>query len=373
MYLKALELINFRNYSSEKLIPGEGINLIYGENGQGKTNLLESVYYLFSSISHRTKKEKNLIKWDESFLNVKGEVYLNNYGYKKLQIVYEPSSKKSIKINENITSVDRYFSQFPVVILYPQDLYLVTEGPALRRRFLNTEITRIYPAYYHHLLNYYRVLRQRNNILKNKQKREDLSSWDTLLVSHGSKIIRYRLDYLKKISVFATKFQKEFTAGKEDIKLSYKSRLNLKDLLNSDNYEGIENRLMKVFSESLERKREDEYYRGYTVTGPHVDDITILLNNRDIKKYASQGQQRTSVISLKFAQADLLSEEKHEEPLLLMDDCFSELDEVRSNHILELINYKKLQCFITSYEKFRIPLNYNVSFFKIAKGIVKDG
>ncbi|NLZ27981.1 MAG: DNA replication/repair protein RecF, partial [Firmicutes bacterium] len=343
MYLEKIGVNNFRNYALASIEPGPNLNIIYGENAQGKTNLLEAIYFIFSAISHRTRKDKELIRWNSDFFKIQGEVYLRD-GPRRLQIDYHRSKGKTIKINYHQMTVDQYFSHFPVVIFYPQDIFLLTEGPAVRRRFLNTEITRLYPHYYHNLLKYYRILTQRNNILKSGvfYRDDSLDTWGEFLADHGSKIIWERIRFLQKMEKHASFFQGHFTDGKEDIKLVYKSKVNMNGPLAVEGRNAI-HEIKNKFMEALERKKEEELKRGYTLVGPHVDDMSVLLNNREIKKASSQGQQRTTVISLKMAQSSMLEEEKREKPLLLMDDCFSELDQRRSYQVLEMIEESKIQ------------------------------
>lgn len=192
-----------------------------------------------------------------------------------------------------------------------------------------------------------------------------------VLADYGSKIIWERIKFLKQLEKVASYFQEYFTNGAEKINLKYKSRIDVNDLPEEE--QKILHKIKVNFMEALARKRDEEINRGYTLIGPHVEDISVLLNNKEIKKASSQGQQRTTVISLKMAQSVLLKEEKREEPLLLMDDCFSELDHLRSRQILELIGEKEIQCFITSYERLHIPGDFPVLFFNINKGSIKCG
>ncbi|NLI70258.1 MAG: DNA replication/repair protein RecF [Firmicutes bacterium] len=373
MYLEKIGVNNFRNYALAGIEPGPNLNVIYGENAQGKTNLLEAIYFIFSAISHRTRKDKELIRWNSDFFKIQGEVHLGD-GPRSLQIDYHRLKGKTIKINYHQMTVDQYFSHFPVVIFYPQDIFLLTGGPAVRRRFLNTEITRLYPHYYHQLIKYYRILAQRNNILKSGVFYHDDSpdTWGEFLADCGSRIIRERIKYLGRMEKYASRFQGYFTGGKEDIKLEYKSKVNINGLTGDGGNKGI-HEIKNNFLEALERRKEEELKRGYTLVGPHVDDMSVLLNNREIKKASSQGQQRTTIISLKMAQASMLKEEKKEEPLLLMDDCFSELDRRRSYQVLEMIEENKIQCFITSYERLDLPGKMETLFFRIDKGNISCG
>ncbi len=379
MELKFIDVHNFRNYRRERFEPGKGINIIYGNNGEGKTNLLESVYYLFSAVSHRTKKDKNLIKEEENFLKVKGDSLFDDGFVKKQDISYS-KERKIIKVNGNSFTVDKYFSQFPVVIMYPQDIQLVSEGPGERRRFLNGAIIRHYPVYYSYLISYYRALKQRNIVLrKGFAKEADISLWDTVLAEYGSKIICERILFTSKLSILAENYQKLFTEGEEVLSMDYRSPFNTgfeaNDFL-GDKRKVTEENINESFMDMLKRKRDEEFKRGFTVCGPHVEDIRVKLNGRDIKKYSSQGQQRTAAISLKMGQAELLHREKSERPLLLLDDCFSELDSKRGSMMLNIINDKKLQCMITTYEKLdspSFPGAFETKFFRVKGGNILSG
>jgi len=377
LHLKTLEIKNFRNYAAEQLEPGPSLNIIYGENAQGKTNLLEAVYYLLSAVSHRTRKDRELIKWETNFLALRGEVLFQEKEKKKLEVVYKNTKNKTVKLNGKNLTVDKYFAQFPVVIFYPQDLYLVTGGPAERRRFLNTLITRINPSYYHHLINYYRALRQRNNLLREMAtSKEEFKTWEDLMATYGGKIIVERTNFIKELSDHASFFQEYFTSGKEKMELVYKTVMDkVKNLNNVESWQGLEgeSETEVKLSQLLERKREEELKRGYTLVGPHLEDIKVMLNNREVKKFSSQGQKRTAVISMKMAQSEIMLERKKEKPLLLMDDCFSELDPARGNQILDLINNRDLQCLVTSYEKLELPPKSQGCLFRVEGGTIKSG
>ncbi len=377
MELKEININNFRNYQHQVFMPGKGINVIYGNNGEGKTNLLESVYYLFSAVSHRTKKDRNLIKEEEIFFRLKGNSLFDEGNNYKLDISYDLGRKKNIMINGNKVSIEKYFSGFPVVIFHPRDIYLTAEGPGERRSFLNAALIRHNPVYYYNLINYYRVIRQRNAVLKKGYvKKEDITLWDTMLAEHGCKVISERIIHIDKLSDFADYYQKLFTGGEENLRIFYKNSINMdiKDYMDIiSNKLKLEEIIYNFFIEALNRKREEEIKRGYTVCGPHVDDMRFALKGREIKNYSSQGQQRTTVISLKMAEAELLNTEKSERPLLLLDDCLSELDEKRSRTMLAIINEKKFQCIITTYEKIYHSSSDNILYFKVSGGNLSDG
>ncbi len=367
MYISNIELKNFRNYQQEKVVPGKNINLIYGLNAQGKTNLLEALYYLLSSVSYRTRKEKEIVKWGSEGFLLRGEIKNDHYSdnYDNIVIKMMLPNKKNVTVNGNLMRKEEHFSRFPAIVFTPQDIHLVSGGPLERRRFMNTEISRINSLYYHYLLQYYRVLKQRNMVLKNiGHKGRDIHSWDELLQEYGAKIISFRIWHLNNLRDRVSSYIQEFSEGNEDITIKY-----LPEYYEQETDEEI---IKTKIKEKAEINRNEEKRRGYTMAGPHKDDFAIIINGKDMKNFSSQGQQRTMVIALKLAQADILETEKHRKPVLLLDDCFSELDRRRTEMVMEKI--KKFQCFITSYEKLTDNTDQEeVKYFYIKKGNVVDG
>lgn len=374
MHLIEIDLCNYRNYQHLCFQPAPCINYIYGENAQGKTNFIESVYYLLGAHSYKTRNERELTRWGDSNFRVKGKVYFENDKTVNLSVYYSSPSEKKIKVNGREVNREEYISMFPVVIFHPEDLLMIKEGPVLRRKFLNREITRIYPLYWKYLQQFYRVLNHRNSLLKKYPVNlKDLETWDDSLIYYAGKIIYLRMVFLNKLQQHFFNTHQELTSRKEDINLHYNSSVDLDRDLNYTSRERSD--VEKEINEKLKRKimnlQNEEIKRGYTLTGPQVEDFTLYINQRNIKRYASQGQQRTAILSIKLSLYSLL-EENNKKAILLLDDVFSELDEKRREAVINFIERKQLQCFITGFEKSIIPKKENLplSVFNLRNGVL---
>ena len=343
MYLEKILLKNFRNLNNINFDLNKNLNFFIGNNGQGKTNFLESIYLLGTARSHRTNIDREMVNWNEN--NALVQIMLAKRDYKlKISLLLE-GSKKTIKINNTpLDKVSDLMGNLNVVLFSPEDLKLVKGSPQNRREFLNIEVSQV-NSYYHHLLNKYNhVLKQRNNLLKeikekrNKEKINMLEIWDEQLVEIGSKIINKRLAVIDKLKILARLAQRQITNGKENLSISYETSLkgNIKN-----------NKIKDIFKDNLINKREKEIRRGYTLFGPHRADLKLEINDIDVRRYASQGQQRTVALALKLAELEFMKSETGEYPVLLLDDVFSELDKKRRNTLLKTIT-DKIQTFITS-------------------------
>lgn len=370
MIIKKIKIKNFRNYAEHTFIPERNLNIIYGENAQGKTNLLESCFYLLSSVSYRTRKEKEIIKWGEEGFLIKGEVGLADGRKELLDVVYINDGNRKSLVNGIKLRKEEYFAHFPLVIFIPQDILLITGAPVERRKFLNDGISRISPAYYHHLLNYYRVVKQRNMVLKTNPK--NISVWDDLFIKHGAEIIKWRLTYLDMLEKHANKYHRVFSHDKEDLQINHYHEY-YRVLSGLSNKEERVSAIRELLSSKIITHRDREIEKGYTMVGPHKDDIIIKINDKEVKSYSSQGQQRTTVISIRMAQAEILKEIRKEQPVLLMDDCFSELDVVRTEGVLRFISNEEYQCMVTTYEKIKISSNFNPGYFCVSQGSISNG
>ncbi len=369
MYLSQLYLNNFRNYREEYIKFNSNLNLIIGINAQGKTNILESIYLLGTGNSHRTNINSEMIKWDKNRLYLKGEIIRNNHDY-NLEIMIKSKSKE-IKINSNkLERTNDLLGYLNIVIFSPEDLNLVKGSPSKRRKFINLEISQV-NSYYNHLLQKYRkVIKQRNNLLKDIQEKkvpkEMLSVWNQQLIDLGAKIIKKRLEALNKLSILAKLMQRKITDGLENLELIYDTKLNIDH--NSSKKE-IKNRLKDFLNENENK----EIKRGVTIIGPHRDDISLIVNNIDIRKYGSQGQQRTTALALKLAEIEFMKAEIGEYPILLLDDVFSELDSKRQVQLLNIIN-NKVQTFITTTNLEQFNINeISCNLFKIKNGSIIEG
>lgn len=353
MYIKKVKLENFRNYETEEIIFNKNINNIFGDNAQGKTNILEAIFICGLGKSFRTNQDKELININKDYSNVEIEYYKKD---REGKIKLELNQKKDFFINDiKVKKVSDILGKIYVVLFTPQDINILKNDPSKRRRFLNIMISQLRPMYVHILNKYNKTLEQRNNYLKQikyeNKSVEMLDIWDEQLVDLGTKIFIYRKEFLEKINNKIKNIHLITTQNKENIEIKYKS--NIID----------ENKYLQ----ELKNKRNIDIQKGYTSIGIHRDDFEIFINNENISIYGSQGQQRSSIISLKLAEAETIYEEIEEYPIILLDDFMSELDKKRIKGFIE--NIKENQVIITSTEKIILDKNeinyYNVKNAKI--------
>ena len=345
MYISSLTLQNFRNYASEKIEFSPYTNVIYGDNAQGKTNILEAVYLFSQGRSHRAKTDRELIKFGKDFAKLGLEFHDADRDYKaSVQLI--KNGKKNIKINHvQITKLSMLMSYLNVVMFSPEDLGLVKGAPSERRRFIDSAISRLYPRYLTSLIDYHKVLAQKNSHLKTlKIKGEPsdvmLSVWNEQLAVEAAKIMEYRTEFVRVIDSFASKIQKEISG--EDLKITY-----------------------------VPDRREIDFASAQT--GIQRDDLRVSVNGKDARTYCSQGQQRTAALSAKIAEADYMQSVKDEYPVLLLDDIMSELDINRRMYLAEKIRGK--QVLITSTDTDVALSTENTRLIKIKNGAVikEDG
>ncbi len=355
MYIKEISLENFRNYDSQKITLNKNINIIYGNNAQGKTNILESIFLCAYGKSFRAKKDSDLIKFnkEEATINVSYE-RIDRQGNIKAQI----KEKKTFFINEiKQSKVSDIIGKINVVIFTPEDIDIIKDGPQRRRKFLDMLISSLKPNYIHLLNLYNKTLEQRNNYLRQikfeNKNPNMLEIWDEQLSEYSFKIYEYRKYFVDKISEKIEVIHNSITkSGKENIKIKYIS--NSKD--------------KKSFLENLKKSREIDIKRGFTAIGVHRDDFIIYIDNKPVSIFGSQGQQRTSVLTLKLCEQEIIKEEIGETPILLLDDFMSELDETRRKSFLE--NITGSQVIITCTDKIDIEKNGKVFF--VDKGICNE-
>ena len=336
MYFKEAEIKNFRNYSYCKESFHPEINIFIGENGQGKTSLAEALYVMCLGKSFRTSKDREMIKFGEEAAVIKTVVRKNERNI-RTNIIISRSEKKKVKINDVQKSTRDLANNINIVAFSPDDLKIVKEDPDKRRRYINREISQIRPSYYEALAGYTRVLSQRNMLLKNNK---DISAlldvWDEELIKYGLRIIRERKNFIKRLSQISSQIHSEISNGKESLEISYDS------CIRSEDTDSIE----ECFRIGLYEKRRNDIERRTTSFGPHRDDLKISINGIDVRKFGSQGQQRTAALSLKLAEIKLMEEESGETPILILDDVLSELDKKRQNYLIEAL--KGVQIFLTS-------------------------
>ena len=363
MRLKTLQLVNFRNYDNLHINFNEKVNLLIGRNGQGKTNIVESIYMLSFGKSFRTNKDKEIIKFEKENLYVGGS--FNKYNSDYLIEIAIGKNKKGIKVNKiHIQKMYELLGNLNVVIFSPEDLRLVKDGPKERRSFIDKEISQIMPKYYNYLTNYNKILIQRNKLLKGKFIDENLLDvYDESLVRYGSYIYILRRDFIKKIANISMEMHKRLTDNIEDLVINYKNQINVSD---EDTIETVYNK----FFEKLFSSRQHDIETRTTRYGIHKDDLNIYINDLDVRLYGSQGQQRTASISMKLSEVELIKNEVGEYPILILDDVFSELDETRQRLLIE--NLSQVQMFITTAEVShkKIFNKSNTTIFNISKGNV---
>lgn len=341
MIVKNIKLINYRNFSKVNVKLNNNLNIFIGDNAQGKTNLLESIYISSIGRTFRSNKENDLIKFDENFSQVEVSIIKKNLD-KKINIKLKKNSKKSIEINQiKLEKNNDLIGILNNVIFTPDDLKLIKGSPSERRRLINIAISQIKPKYKYLLKNYKKVITQRNNLLRkvNDENIDVLNIWNNYLINIGSEIIRYREKYFKKLKYNTEKIYSNISGNNEMLTLEYKS------LLGDINNIPI-NELKELFNLKLSKNFQNEKFRGLSLVGPHRDDIIIKIDNKECKYFGSQGQQRTAALSLKLAEIEIIHEEIGEYPILLLDDVLSELDNNRKKYLMNYI--QKLQTIITS-------------------------
>ena len=369
MYLSELALKNFRNYEDVELSFSPKINVLIGENAQGKTNLLEAIYVLAMTRSHRTSSERELLTFKKENATIRGTIE-RKLGKLKLELILSKKGKKA-KINHlEQARLSQYVGQMNVILFAPEDLALVKGAPTVRRRFIDMEFGQIDPHYLHNLSQYRTILKQRNKYLKQLQSKKatDLVLLDVLsdqLAAFGAEIIARRLKFLDKLERYAQEIQNNITQTKENLSFEYEASI-------SEVSEKSVDELYGALRQSFVDNSKKEIFQGTTLYGPHRDDVRFLINMRNVQTYGSQGQQRTTALSVKLAEIELMKEETGEYPILLLDDVLSELDGDRQTHLLKTIQ-DKVQTFLTtpSLSEITRQLIDDPKIFRIVQGKVE--
>ena len=317
MRITSLTVDNFRNHTHSTLQLADGINVLVGPNAQGKTNLLEAIYLACVGRGWRTVRDHEMVQFgqERALVQVVAE---KKFGKVEIAIQLGQGTKKSISINRiPIAKVAELMGQINCIFFSPDELKLVKEAPADRRRFLNIDISQIDKTYFYALARYNKILQQRNASLKNNCTLRELSIWDSQLVQQGKIIIQKRQSFLAKLAPYVAKKHQALTGGQETISLSYETCTD--------------------FEKDLAQARERDLRLRTTTVGPHRDDLAITINGQDVRVFGSQGQQRTVALSIKLAELDLFADLTGEQPILLLDDVFSELDSSRQSRLLTTI------------------------------------
>lgn len=329
MYLTRIQLRDYRNYQQADLVPGQGITVLYGDNAQGKTNALEAVYLCCTGRSHRTPRDKELVRWGEPAGWVRVELERRDGGH-DVEILLPAAERKQVKVGGNlIARSGELMGHLNGVLFSPEDLRMVKDGPAERRRFVDMELSQIRPAYYYALQRYNRALSQRNHLLREipfkPQLKDTLPEWEEQLAASGAQIMEHRAQFIARLNEAAHENHLSISGGKEHLSVVYHPSVAL---------EGERARLKEGLLRALSAAREQELRRGTTALGPHRDDLTLNLDGVDVRAFGSQGQQRTTALSLKLSELSVMREETGEWPVLLLDDVMSELDPQRRRQLL---------------------------------------
>ena len=364
MYLSTLSLNHYRNIKKEKVKLCDKVNIFIGDNAQGKTNLLESIYILALTKSHRVGFENNIIQNGYEACKISGLLNDNDF-YKDLELLVN-IDKKKVSINKKeIKKIADYISNMNVIMFCPNDLDIVKGSPQIRRNLLNIEISQLYPLYVNYLNEYNKILKNRNEYLKQMSingmtDTRYLDILDEKLVDRGALIIDYRRKYLNYINTKIKDIYKNIM-NIDNLKIIYESSIDI------ENYDI--DKIKEKFSKKLKSNLKREIMQGMTLYGPHRDDFSFYIKDDDLKYYGSQGQQRLAIISFKLAEVELFKEEKNTTPILLLDDIFSELDIDKRNKLIKYIPID-IQTIITTTDL----KNIEKKILKYAKVfIVKDG
>ena len=354
MWIKKIKINNFRNYKKEEIELEKNINLFFGENAQGKTNIIESIFLGSMGKSFRAKKDREMINLE----NEKAEIEIE---YEKSdrdgKIKIELFHKKNIFLNGiKIKKLSELLGNINIIIFTPDDIHILKGGPQNRRKFLDIMISQLKPNYMYHLNLYLKTIEQRNQYLK--QIREEgkdenlLNIWDEKLIEEAEIIYQYRKEYMNKIKEKIEEIHQEITNHKEKIEIEYVSECKTKE----------------EYQKKLRERRKLDIIKGYTTKGIHRDDFMIAINHKPLDIYGSQGQHRTAILSLKLAELKIVKEEIEEEPILLLDDFMSELDEKRIKSFLEKI--ENTQVIITCTEKIKVE-NKKILIYNVKEGKIK--
>ena len=375
MKIKSLRLTNFRNYHSLELDLNPGINIFIGENGVGKTNILESIYVLALTKTNRDNLDNEMIKFNEEFLRIEGKIIREDLI--KTKEIYLTKNKKQLFVNGKEVRKHRdYVKDFCVISFSPRDLDIISGSPSIRRNMINIDLSEINNNYISYLNEYNTVVKMRNEYLKkmNLDGYKDERYLDIMnneLIKKTIKIYEYRLKFIDKINQIIPNIFKKIT-GLEGLKIKYNSTIGV------DNYN--EEEIIKKMNSKFKKNMNFELMQGATTIGPHRDDLSFLLNELDMKGFASEGQQRMAVIALKIAEIYIFKEELKEYPVLLLDDIFSELDIKKRNKIIKFLD-DNIQTIITTTDINDInediiekAIIYNVKKGKVTKkGRIKNG
>ncbi|HBK67897.1 MAG TPA: DNA replication/repair protein RecF [Firmicutes bacterium] len=369
MYLEKIKIRNFRNYCTADVLLAPHINVLYGNNGQGKTNFLEAVSFLTLGSSFRTKRDEELLKREEKGFYLRGE-FLDNDESLLLEVGTD-LNRLVVKVNGVVYKSKRaLFGRVRTVIFTPDDLQIIKGGPEKRREYLDLYLAQAYSGYRKVFLDFYRALYQRNSLLKKFREGfrdfTELEIWTNKVIEEGSRIIYYRLKAVEEISPWINRYHQLMSKEKEDLHGLYICTGEMRPILDIDC-------IKEEYKKAISRRKIEEMRRGYTLVGPHRDDLQLLLNQKwDLRVYGSQGQQRTAALALKLAMVDLIKRTQGVPPLLLLDDVFSEFDNERKKELLRLLT-AGTQTIISTTELRDFPnLGSEFKALRVESGVIFD-
>ena len=357
MYINSLELNHYRNYNDLSITFDEGITILYGDNAQGKTNILEAIYISGTTKSHRGSKDRDIIQFGEEESHIRLHLTKNDVGH-RIDMHLRKNKNKGVAVDgQSIKKSGELFGIIHMIFFSPEDLSIIKNAPSERRRFINLELCQLNKLYYYNYVNYNKALNQRNSLLKqisfNTNLKDTLDMWDMYLIKYGKCIIEERESFIRNLNQIVKEIHYHLTGGKESIEIGYEKNVSI------DDYENM-----------MFHKRDMDLKYQSTQVGPHRDDMCFYINGIDVRKFGSQGQQRTAALSLKLAEIEIVKSMIHDNPILLLDDVMSELDSNRRNYLLD--NIKDIQTIVTctGYDDFiksRLHIN---RIYKVTNGTV---
>ena len=339
MIIKSLELADYRNYGSLDMKFDKGTNILYGDNAQGKTNILEAIYLTATTKSHKGSKDREIVNFEKEEAHIRAYIEKENVE-SRIDMHLRKSGSKGIAVDgQRIKKAGDLLGLCNVVFFSPEDLGIIKNGPAERRRFIDMELCQLDNIYLFNLNNYNKIVNQRNKLLKdiffNPDLKETLNIWDMQLVSYGSKIIERRRLFVDQLNEIILDIHKRLSGNRENLSIAYEPNVEVDD-----------------FEKNMRYSRDKDIKAKMTTVGRHRDDFSIIVNGIDIRKYGSQGQQRTAALSLKLSEIELVKKIAKDNPILLLDDVLSELDSNRQNYLLNSIGDIQTIITCTGLEEF---------------------
>lgn len=359
MFIKSIELLNYRNYGQLHMEFHEGTNVLYGDNAQGKTNILEAIYVCCTTKSHKSSKDKEIIRFGTDESHIKLSLVRDGVPY-RIDMHLKKNKAKGVAVNGvPIKKASELFGIVNVIFFSPEDLNLIKNGPAERRRFIDLELCQLNKLYVHSLVQYNKVVAQRNKLLKemdfSPSLKETLPVWDMQLIRYGKELVRFRREFLKELNLIIRDIHFHLSGEREELSILYEPNVTEEE-----------------FESALERNRAQEARQRLTLTGPHRDDLNFMVNGTDIRRFGSQGQQRTAALSLKLAEIELVKRKVKDYPVLLLDDVLSELDGKRQEHLLSEISNIQTLITCTGLDELVSSRFQMDRVFKVVEGTVES-